>query len=103
MNLLYILNWTTTFLCDIGIHIDTMSRRNSSVVGVDSEQARRISVAVPDIKEVTRDANRATESEQNMTLRQGFKLYPKAVGWSVLLSTAIIMEGFDKGRSTISL
>lgn len=30
-----------------------------------------------------------------MTLLQGLKLYPKAVGWSVLLSTCIIMEGFD--------
>ena len=73
-----------------------MSRRNSSVVAVDPEQARRLSVAIPDIQQLTRDANKATHSEQNMTLRQGIKLYPKAVAWSVLLSTAIIMEGFDK-------
>lgn len=26
---------------------------------------------------------------------QAFKLYPKAVGWSILLSTAIVMEGYD--------
>ncbi|CAO2649107.1 Nn.00g100560.m01.CDS01 [Neocucurbitaria sp. VM-36] len=73
-----------------------MSRRNSSVVAVDPEQARRLSVAVPDIHQVTHDANKATHSEQNMTLRQGLRLYPKAVAWSVLLSAAIIMEGFDK-------
>jgi SP family general alpha glucoside:H+ symporter-like MFS transporter len=30
-----------------------------------------------------------------MTLWQGLKLYPKAVGWSAFLSTAIIMEGYD--------
>ncbi|KAH7355864.1 maltose permease MAL61 [Pyrenochaeta sp. MPI-SDFR-AT-0127] len=73
-----------------------MSRRNSSVVAVDPEQARRLSIAVPDIQQVTHDANKATQSEQNMTLRQGLRLYPKAVAWSVLLSAAIIMEGFDK-------
>lgn len=74
-----------------------MSRRNSSIVGVDTAQAHRLSVAVPDLKDLSRDANRATESEQNMTLLQGIKLYPKAVMWSMFLSTAIIMEGFDKG------
>ncbi|GAB7340232.1 hypothetical protein MBLNU457_6697t1 [Dothideomycetes sp. NU457] len=45
--------------------------------------------------DVTVDAARATESERSMTLLEGLKTYPKAVGWSVLLSTAIVMEGFD--------
>jgi SP family general alpha glucoside:H+ symporter-like MFS transporter len=73
-----------------------MSRRNSSVVAVDVEQAHRVSVAMADSRQVTADANRATESEQKMTLMEGLRLYPKAVAWSVLLSGAIIMEGFDK-------
>ncbi|KAK9318700.1 hypothetical protein V1517DRAFT_342455, partial [Lipomyces orientalis] len=30
-----------------------------------------------------------------MTPLQALKLYPKAVGWSVLLSLAIVMEGYD--------
>ena len=30
-----------------------------------------------------------------MTLWQGLKLYPKAVGWSLLISTCIAMEGYD--------
>ncbi|KAI8935810.1 hypothetical protein NX059_012564 [Plenodomus lindquistii] len=73
-----------------------MSRRNSSVVAVDYEQQRRLSVAMVDIKQVTQDANKASESEQKMTLLEGVRLYPKAIAWSVLLSAAIIMEGFDK-------
>lgn len=44
---------------------------------------------------VVDDAVRATEAEHSMTLLQGLKTYPKAVGWSILLSTAIVMEGFD--------
>ncbi|KAM6507047.1 hypothetical protein FALCPG4_018437 [Fusarium falciforme] len=35
------------------------------------------------------DAHAAGEAERDL------KLYPKAVGWSILLSTVIIMEGFD--------
>ena len=30
-----------------------------------------------------------------MSLLQGIKLYPKAVAWSVLISTCITMEGYD--------
>lgn len=39
------------------------------------------------------DAKLATDKEKNMTLLQGIKLYPKAVAWSVLISTCIVMEG----------
>ncbi|KAK0609546.1 general substrate transporter [Bombardia bombarda] len=40
-------------------------------------------------------AQMATEKEQSMTLLQGIKLYPKAIAWSVLISTCIAMEGYD--------
>ncbi|KAK6581580.1 hypothetical protein PZA11_006271 [Diplocarpon coronariae] len=41
------------------------------------------------------NARSATEKEQRMSLWQGLKLYPKAVAWSVLISTCIVMEGYD--------
>lgn len=44
---------------------------------------------------VVENAKNATEKEHNMTLWQGVKLYPKAVFWSVLISTCIAMEGYD--------
>ncbi|KAJ6441722.1 sugar porter (SP) family MFS transporter [Purpureocillium lavendulum] len=40
-------------------------------------------------------ARAAASKEQSMTLLQGLKLYPKAVGWSLLISTCIAMEGYD--------
>lgn len=40
-------------------------------------------------------AKKATEEEHKMTLWQGVKLYPKAVAWSVIISTCIAMEGYD--------
>lgn len=44
---------------------------------------------------VIQSAKAATDKEQNMTLLQGIRLYPKAVAWSVLISTCIAMEGYD--------
>ncbi|CAJ2502960.1 Uu.00g103540.m01.CDS01 [Anthostomella pinea] len=47
------------------------------------------------MSEVIRSARLATEKEHKMTLLQGIKLYPKAIGWSILISTCIVMEGYD--------
>lgn len=40
-------------------------------------------------------AQHAADDEKSMGLLQAIKLYPKAVGWSVVLSSALIMEGYD--------
>lgn len=45
--------------------------------------------------EIFDHARSATAKEQSMSLWQGIKLYPKAVGWSILISTCICMEGYD--------
>lgn len=47
------------------------------------------------MKAVIHNAKIATDKEHKMTLWQGIKLYPKAVGWSVLISTCICMEGYE--------
>lgn len=44
---------------------------------------------------VIQGAKTATEREQSMTLLQGIRLYPKAIAWSMLISTCIVMEGYD--------
>lgn len=44
---------------------------------------------------VIRNAKAATDAEHKMTLLQGIKLYPKAIAWSMLISTCIVMEGFQ--------
>ncbi|MCJ1289381.1 hypothetical protein MMC34_000913 [Xylographa carneopallida] len=55
---------------------------------------RRMSV-IPGITEITDGAIAGTEAEKRMGIIEGFRLYPKAAAWSMLLSTAIIMEGYD--------
>ncbi|PLB47996.1 sugar transporter [Aspergillus steynii IBT 23096] len=47
------------------------------------------------VAKIVENAKAATDKEQNMTLLQGIKLYPKAVAWSILISTCIVMEGYD--------
>jgi SP family general alpha glucoside:H+ symporter-like MFS transporter len=44
---------------------------------------------------LAQDAQEATTKEQNMTLREGLRMYPKAIFWSVIISTCIAMEGYD--------
>ncbi|PTB36684.1 uncharacterized protein TrAFT101_007438 [Trichoderma asperellum] len=44
---------------------------------------------------VIEHARAATAKEQKMTLLQGIKLYPKAIAWSMIISTCIVMEGYD--------
>lgn len=41
------------------------------------------------------EAKHAADAEQQMSLGTAMKLYPKAIGWSVLLSSTLIMEGYD--------
>jgi len=87
------------------------ARRRSSIVPVGSvsmgggqkegvfnqkdETLRKMSVAVPNLAELTADAKVAAESERTMPLRVAVKLYPKAMFFSFGLSLAVIMEGYD--------
>lgn len=41
------------------------------------------------------EARAAIAKEHNLTLRQALRAYPKAIMWSLLLSSAVIMEGYD--------
>ncbi|KAF7368455.1 MFS general substrate transporter [Mycena venus] len=46
-------------------------------------------------REMTANAKLATDKEHQMSLLQGLRLYPKAIAWSILISTCICMEGYD--------
>ncbi|KFY29505.1 hypothetical protein V493_02324 [Pseudogymnoascus sp. VKM F-4281 (FW-2241)] len=40
-------------------------------------------------------ARQAAKDEHNLTVMEAIRRYPKAIMWSVLVSTSIIMEGYD--------
>src|SRR5690349_7247898 len=77
-----------SFLTVTTSNTDTMYTAND-------ELYRKMSAAVPDLVALTSDAKDATEAEHVMTFTEGLRLYPKAIGWSMLLSLAIVMEGYD--------
>ena len=41
------------------------------------------------------DAEEATRKEHELGLWSGIKLYPKAIAWSMIMSTALVMDGYD--------
>ena len=44
-------------------------------------------------EQIVSAAKMAADKEVNMSIWEAFKLYPKATAWSILLSTAVVMEG----------
>jgi SP family general alpha glucoside:H+ symporter-like MFS transporter len=50
---------------------------------------------MPDLQKLSAAARAATAAEQKMTFFGACRLYPKAIAWSILLSSTIIMEGYD--------
>lgn len=71
------------------------SRADDGVLRVDDSTIRHMSVANPDIPHINQEARNATANEVNMTLRQAVKLYPRAIIFSIIFSTAVVMEGYD--------
>ncbi len=41
------------------------------------------------------EAKNATEREHQLTVRNAIRLYPRAFAFSLLFSTAVIMDGYD--------
>lgn len=56
----------------------------------------KAAAAVADYEAVVNEARDASDLESNMSLKEALRCYPKAVFWSLCLSTAIIMEGFGE-------
>lgn len=77
-----------------GSHIEEIPR-NTNVLTPGDAVIRKASIDNPDFGGLQADSKDATRSETTMTFRQAVKLYKKGICWSVLLSTAIIMEGYD--------
>ncbi|KAL2757281.1 hypothetical protein ACRALDRAFT_2025112 [Sodiomyces alcalophilus JCM 7366] len=69
----------------------------ATAVQMDGGAKQRMAAAMQkeELKNISQEAQRATEAEQQLGLRESFKLYPHAIGWSIFLSTCVIMEGFD--------
>ncbi|KAI0809543.1 general alpha-glucoside permease [Xylaria sp. FL0064] len=74
---------------------DIENGRNGRSAHIDEAVAARIAGNVEDFMTLVKEADEANERERGMTLRHAFKVYPKAIGWSMLLSSCLIMEGYQ--------
>ncbi|KAM0276012.1 hypothetical protein ACHAQH_007182 [Verticillium albo-atrum] len=64
-------------------------------VHVDAEAKRRMSIQNPNLEAIENEAKNAIKTEHELGLRRSVRLYPKAIAWSIFLSTCVVMEGFD--------
>ncbi|KAJ5107133.1 Maltose permease MAL61 [Penicillium angulare] len=71
-------------------HQEDVADKTTTTV-IDNKDEEKYAAAADNLK----GAQRATDDEHGMTLREGIRKYPKAVFWSVWFSLALIMEGFD--------
>lgn len=73
----------------------TVTERQSSNATATTHNGKEQAIRGNSIIPPNAEAQHAASDEKEMTLLQGLKLYPKAIGWSVVLSSALIMEGYD--------
>ena len=64
-------------------------RRALAVYGLTADD-----IGVLSIHGTSTQANEANERERGMKLSHAFRVYPKAIAWSMILSSCLIMEGF---------
>jgi SP family general alpha glucoside:H+ symporter-like MFS transporter len=71
-------------------HQEDITDRTTTTVVREKDEEHYVSAS-----DILKGAQRATEEEHGMSLREGIRKYPRAVFWSILFSSALIMEGFD--------
>ena len=64
-------------------------------VAADSAHLAAVRAQFPDYEQLVAEARAAQEAEHEMTFWQAIRRYPKAIGFSVVISLAIVMEGYD--------
>jgi SP family general alpha glucoside:H+ symporter-like MFS transporter len=65
------------------------------VVGTDAEIQDKLAERIDHVEDVLEGAATAQKRELEMGFFEALKLYPRASFFSILFSTAIVMEGFD--------
>lgn len=84
------------------IFLEDKDHPNDAVVAKEPIDKCGTSIVSHDIDEyiekfldISNNAKNNDKKEKSMTLIEGLKNFPKAAGWSVVIFSAIIMEGYD--------
>jgi MFS transporter, SP family, general alpha glucoside:H+ symporter len=77
------------------IKIESEAETPSNITQSNDDLFHGLSQAIPNLRRLSIEARAATKAEHKMGFLEGLRTYPKAIMWSVMLSSTIIMEGFD--------
>lgn len=72
-----------------------VDRADDGVARLNDSAMRKLSTDNPDIVQAFEEAKDATAGEHELTIRDAIRLYPKAIAFSLIFSTAVVMEGYD--------
>lgn len=87
---------TTEFVEDNKNHeITTVISDPLSKKLTDDSLDAEVSDYISKFLDMSNEARENDHKDKNMSLGEGLKTFPKAAMWSVILSTALIMEGYD--------
>lgn len=72
-----------------------VSRADDGVARINDGSIRRLSIINPEVVQEFEEAKNAAKQEHELTVRDALRLYPKAIIFSIIFSSAVIMEGYD--------
>ena len=72
-----------------------VDHQNDGVLRVKDESVRRLSHSNAATGQDLADAKLASSAEKAMSVRDSIKLYRKGICFSLIMSLAVIMEGYD--------
>ncbi|WWD21809.1 hypothetical protein CI109_106297 [Kwoniella shandongensis] len=76
-------------------HLELATQGGQDAIRIDSAIAMGVAQNVDDFMNLVREASEANEREKDLTLWSAFKIYPKAMAWSVIITMSIVMDGYD--------
>lgn len=75
--------------------VGAAAAQNADVLNQKDDTLRKMSIAVPNLAELTADAKAGADNEKRMGFRESIRLYPLGAFFSFGLSLAVVMEGYD--------
>ncbi len=75
--------------------IEDVASHTENALHPSATDMRKMSIANHELPTLLEESKAATAAEHRMSIMQAIRTYPKAVAFSMILSTAIVMEGYD--------
>lgn len=74
-----------------------VQRKDDDVLRLNDDTVRKMSQSHAQMGTEINEARDATAREHNMSVRDSIRLYKKAIAFSLIMSLAVVMEGYVSG------